>query len=58
MFLAKYRWIFMAITLALLGLALFKAWRNRTKTGPWSKGILCGTTVLTLGLIVYSMIYT
>ena len=56
---ARYRWVFLVATLVLLGLAYFITYKDkRSKTGgPWNKRILHSTTVLSLGMIVYTLIF-
>jgi len=52
----RYRWFFLGATIVLLGFAHWRNWRNRERNGSWSKWILNGTTVLSIGLIVYSVV--
>jgi hypothetical protein len=54
--LAKYRWIFMAITFIFLGFAFYKTYKNREKSGPWSIRMLYGTTALSVGLVVFTLV--
>jgi len=56
MWFAKYRWVFLVATIFFLGFAYYKTYRNRKHTGPWSMRILHGTTVLSLGMIVYTLV--
>lgn len=53
---AEYRWLFLTATVGLLGFAFYRAYRQRQRTGPWSLRILYGTTALSLGLIIYSLV--
>jgi type II secretory pathway component PulF len=53
----EYRWLFLATTIVLLAFAFYKTYRDRNKTGPWSHKILYATTVLSLGLVVYTLLY-
>ena len=53
---AKYRWLFLIATLVFLGLAFFMTYRDRKKTNPWNIGILVGTTLVSIGFIIYSLI--
>jgi len=55
--LTKYKWVFMIITFVLLGFAFYRTYKDRTKTGPWGMGMLYGTTVLSIGLIVYTLVF-
>lgn len=57
MWIAKYRWIFLVTTIFLLGLAYYKTYRGRKPAGTWSKRILHGTTVLSLGMIIYTLVF-
>jgi len=57
MWFARYRWIFLAATVVLLGFAYYKTYTNN-RCGPWSLGVLHGTTALSVGLIVYSMLHS
>jgi len=52
---ARYHWIFLAATIVLLGFAYYKTYNNKN-CGPWSLRILHGTTLLSLGLIVYTLL--
>jgi hypothetical protein len=52
---ARYRWVFLAATIGLLGLAYYKTYRRRKPAGPWSRGILHATTVLSLGMLAYTL---
>jgi hypothetical protein len=58
MWFAKYRWIFLVATIVLLGFAYFMTYkgRNKNKGGPWNKRILHATTLLSLGMVVYTLI--
>jgi len=47
----------MIITFVLLSFAFYRTYRDRTKTGPWGMGMLYGTTVLSIGLIVYTLVF-
>jgi hypothetical protein len=47
----------MVLTFALLGVAFFKTYKGRKKTGPWSIGVLYGTTILSVGLVAYALIF-
>lgn len=54
--LAKYRWLFLVITIALLGFAYYKTYSNRKTAGPWSLLILHGTAILSVGMIGYTLL--
>lgn len=54
---ARYRWIFFVATIVLLGFAYYKTYINK-KCGPWSLRVLHGTTVLSVGLIVYTLLHS
>ena len=56
MWFAKYRWVFLVATIVLLGFAYYKTYMGRKAGGPWSKRILHATTVLSLGMVVYTLI--
>lgn len=53
---ARYRWIFLVLTVLLLSFAYYKTYKNKKNCSPWSLRILHGTTVLSLGLILYSFL--
>ncbi len=53
----EYRWLFLAMTIALLAFAFYKTYRDRRKTGPWSLRLLYATTALSLGLVLYTLLY-
>jgi FtsH-binding integral membrane protein len=53
----RYRWVFLVLTFALLGVAFWQAYKNREKTGPWGLRMLYGTTVLCTGLVIYSLLF-
>ncbi len=57
MWFAKYRWVFLAATIVLLGFAYYKNYMGRKPGGPWSKRVLHATTVLSLGMVVYTLIF-
>ena len=56
MWFAKYRSIFLVATIVLLGFAYYKTYLGRKPGGAWSKRILHATTVLSLGLVAYTLI--
>jgi hypothetical protein len=58
MWFARYRWVFLAASLILLGFAYYTTYTNRKKRGPWGMRILHGTTVLSVGMIVYTLFTT
>ncbi len=53
----EYRWLFLASTITLLTFAFYRAYRDRKKTGPWGLRLLYGTAILSLGLVLYTLIY-
>jgi hypothetical protein len=53
----QYRWLFLAVTIALLSFAFYRAYRDRTKTGPWSFRFLHATATLSFGLVLYTLLY-
>jgi hypothetical protein len=57
MWFAKYRWVFLAATIVLLGFAYYKTYKGQKPGGPWSKCILHGTTILSLGMITYTLVF-
>ena len=57
MWLIEYKWIFLLLTIALLGAAFHRTYENREKTGTWGKRMLYGTTVLSVGLIIYTFLF-
>lgn len=56
MWLAEYRWLFLVITLVLLGLAYYMTYINRRQTGPWSLWILHATSIVSMSVIGYSLL--
>ncbi len=50
----KYRWVFMGLTFLFLGIAALKIRRTQSL---WNKLMFYGTTALSLGLIVYSLVF-
>jgi hypothetical protein len=46
----------MAITFIFLGFAFYKTYKNREKSGPWSIRMLYGTTALSVGLVVFTLV--
>jgi hypothetical protein len=52
----KYKWALLAATFVFLGLACYRTFNAREKTGPWSMGILCGTAALSVGLVAYALL--
>ena len=54
--LVGYSWVFSVATFALLGFAYYKTYRNKN-SGAWSKWTLHLATALSLGLIVYKLLY-
>lgn len=54
---AKYRWLFLAATIVLLAVAFYKAYRDRKKAGPWNMRVLYATATLSLGLVLYTLLY-
>ena len=48
--------MFSVATFALLGFAYYKTYRNKN-SGAWSKWTLHLATALSLGLIVYKLLY-
>lgn len=53
----QYRWLFLAATIVLVVFAFYRAYRDRKKTGPWSLRFLYGTAALSLGLVLYTLLY-
>lgn len=47
----------MVATFVFLGLAFYKTYEEREKAGPWSIRLLYGTTALSLGLIIFTLIF-
>ncbi len=47
----------MIVTLVFLGLAFRRTYRDRQKVGKWGLGMLYGTTALSVGLILFTIIY-
>lgn len=58
MWLNRYRWIFLIATIVLLGFAYYQTYIKKKNCNTWSRRILHGTTALSLGLIVYTLIKT
>ena len=58
MWFAEYRWVFLVATVVLLGFAYYMTYKNRKKHGPWGIRMLHGTTVLSMGMIAYTLITT
>jgi len=56
MWFIKYRWVFLAATILLLGFAYYKTYMGRKPGGLLSKRILHATTVLSLGMVLYTLI--
>ncbi len=54
----RYRWIFLLATIVLLGFAYYQTYKKKKNCTTWSRRILHGTTVLSLGLIIYTLIKT
>jgi len=60
MWLTRYRWIFLPATLILLGFAYYQTYKkkdgNKNKCSIWSRLFLHSTTILSLGLVFYTLI--
>jgi len=56
MWFAKYRWLFLVATIVLLSFAYYKAYTSKKSRSPWSMRILHGTTVLSLGTVIYTVV--
>ncbi|HFQ81955.1 MAG TPA: hypothetical protein ENK33_11380 [Desulfobacterales bacterium] len=56
MWFARYRWLFLVATIILLGFAYYSTYKNKKNNGPWSFRILHGTTALSLGLVIYTLL--
>lgn len=54
---ARNRWVFIVATFVFLGLAYYSAFRNRKKNGPWGFRILSATTLLSVGMVIYSAFF-
>lgn len=54
--LAKYRWVFLALTVVFLAFAWYRTIRDGEKTGPWGRRMLVGTTALSIGLVAFTLI--
>lgn len=53
----QYHGLFLAAAIVLLLFAFYRAYRDRGKTGPWSLRFLYGTAALSLGLVLYTLLY-
>jgi hypothetical protein len=47
----------MVMTFVFLGFAFYRTYKDRKKTGPWSIRMLYGTTVLSVGLITFTLLF-
>lgn len=57
MWFARYRWVFMALTFVFLAFAYYKTYHNKKSCGFWSCWMLHGTTVLSLGMVIYTLLH-
>ncbi len=56
MWLAEYKNYFLAAAFLFLGFSHWRNWKSQGDGGRWNRWILHGTTVLTVGLILYSLV--
>jgi len=47
----------MLVTFVFLGLAFHKTYKDRKTVGKWGLGMLYGTTALSVGLILFTILY-
>ena len=57
MWMAKYKWSFVILTFIFLGAAFYQTFKDGKKDGKWSLRILYGTTALSLGLVIYTILF-
>ena len=51
----RYRPFFVALTMTLLGISFYRVYTGKGNISPWSKRILWGTALISLGLTAYSI---
>ena len=47
----------MVITFIFLGLSWYKTFKAKQRVGKWSVRMLYGTTILSIGLVIFTMLY-
>lgn len=47
----------MVATFVLLGLAFHRTYKDRQRVGRWGLGMLFGTIVISIGLVLYSAFF-
>lgn len=53
---ARYRPVFVVITMTLLGMAFYKTYIGRGNASPLAKAILWVTAIISISLTVYSIL--
>jgi len=48
----------MVLTFILLGFAYYKTYYHKKNCGFWGRWILHGTALLSLGMIIYTLLYS
>jgi hypothetical protein len=55
---AEYRWIFLAATVLFLSLTFYRTYKSgRKPKNRWGLVMLYGTTALSAGLIIFTLVY-
>ena len=54
---ARYRWVFTAVTAALLGFAYWRVYRPGGRpAGPWTRRLMHPTALLSVGLVAATLL--